>query len=132
MGGAVSSDESGVRVDPFTMGLRDGILWVDWIRGTSVSDADARAFIGRAVALSAGVRLPMLVELNGIVTVTRNAFLQSAKKLDIAAMALVGPSAVDKVIAAHFIEVHHPPYPTRYFPSHAEALVWLSSCSNAT
>ena len=125
------SDDSGIQTDPFAMDVHDGVLRIVWIRGTSVNDVDARALVERSRALSAGVRLPMLVELNGMVTLTRNALLQFAKELNLTAMALVGPSAVDKVIAAHFIEVHEPVYPTRYFPSRDEALTWLSSCSHA-
>jgi hypothetical protein len=126
------SRDSGSRADPFTVDVRDGILWIDWIRGTSVDNVDARALIERAAALSAGVRLPMLVELNGMVTLTRNAFLQFAKELNVVAMALVGESAVDRVIAAHFIEVHRPVYPTDYFSCRDEALAWLSGFSHAS
>ncbi|RJT74874.1 hypothetical protein D6T63_18315 [Arthrobacter cheniae] len=68
----------------------------------------------------------MLVEFNGMVTLTRAALLRFAKTLNIAAMAIVGPSAVDKALADFFVEVHHPPYPTRYFTATHEALRWLT------
>jgi hypothetical protein len=114
------------------MNLRDGVLWITWARNTSVGDADARAVTDRTNALSAGARLPMLVEVAGIETLTRNALIQFAKELNITAMALAGPSLVDNIIAAHFTEIYHPLYPTRYFSSCHEALTWLSRYSHVT
>ncbi len=126
------SNEPHTTVEAFTATMRDGVLWIEWIDGTSVGDADAVSLIERADAISTDVCPPMLVELNGMVTLTRNALLRFAKDLNIAAMAIVGPSAVDKAIADFFTEVHEPPYPTRYFQHRDMALAWLTGCPYAS
>lgn len=117
--------------EPFTATMRDGVLWVEWHTGTSVGDADAAALVERADAISGTVCPPMLVELNGMVTLNRNALLRFARDLNIAAMAIVGPTAVDSALAVFFAEVHDPPYPTRYFRHRTHALPWLTGCPHA-
>ncbi|PPB49413.1 hypothetical protein C4K88_06855 [Arthrobacter pityocampae] len=119
-------------VETFTATMCDGVLWVEWHAGTSVDDADAAALVARADAISENVCPPMLVELNGMVTLSRNALLRFARDLNIAAMAIVGPTAVDSTLAAFFAEVHDPPYPTRYFRHRAHALPWLTGCPHAS
>ncbi|MBT2566291.1 STAS/SEC14 domain-containing protein [Arthrobacter sp. ISL-85] len=111
--------------------MRDSVLWIHWLHGTSVTDKDAAALVEQASAVSAGVCPPMLVELNSMASITRAALLRFAKTLDIAAMAIVGPSPVDKALANHFAEVHDPPYPTRYFTANDEALRWLTEHPHA-
>ncbi|WP_434992711.1 DUF7793 family protein [Arthrobacter sp. Ld5] len=118
--------------EAFTATLRDGVLWVEWLAGTSVGDTDAGALVERADAIGGGVCPPMLVELNGMVTLSRTALLRFARELNIAAMAIVGPTAVDRALASFFAEVHDPPYPTRYFPHRTSALHWLTDCPHAT
>lgn len=113
--------------EAFTASMRNGVLWISWLDGMSVGDRDAVSLIDRAGAISGDVCPPMLVELNGMVTLTRNALQRFAKDLNIAAMAIVGPSAVDKAIADFFREVHEPPYPTRYFENQESALHWLTA-----
>lgn len=121
----MGSDEPGATAEVFTAVMRDGILWIAWVRGTSVSDADAIALVRRAEEISGGVGPPMLVELNAMVTLSRNALVRFATELNAAALALVGASAVDRVISEYFTGVHYPPYPTQYFPQRDEALQWL-------
>ncbi|WP_247828656.1 hypothetical protein [Arthrobacter antioxidans] len=124
-------DDSQAVDEAFTATMRDGVLWVEWFTGTSVGEADAIALVERADAISRGVCPPMLVELNGMVTLSRTALLRFAGELNIAAMAIVGPTAVDKALAAFFAEVHDPPYPTRYFRHRVHALPWLTGCPHA-
>ena len=124
-------DEDTQAAEAFTATMRDGVLWVEWFAGTSVREADAIALVERADAISRNVCPPMLVELNGMVTLSRTALLRFAGELNIAAMAIVGPTAVDRALAAFFAEVHDPPYPTRYFRHRANALPWLTGCPHA-
>jgi hypothetical protein len=108
------------------MELRNGILSVDWAEGMTVTEADAVALIEHAEAICRSTRPPMLVELNEMVTLSSKALNHFAKELNIAALALVGPSPVDRTIADHFTGVHNPPYPSHYFPHRNEALTWLT------
>ncbi|MBG6223965.1 hypothetical protein IWX63_000520 [Arthrobacter sp. CAN_A2] len=126
-----TSEEPHQAIEPFTATMRDGVLWIEWFAGMSVGDADASALVERADAISRDVCPPMLVELNGMVTLSRSALLRFAGDLNIAAMAIVGPTAVDNALAAFFAEVHDPPYPTRYFRDRAHALAWLTGCPHA-
>ncbi|MHA7239169.1 DUF7793 family protein [Arthrobacter sp. TMS1-12-1] len=125
------SREPRVAGEPFTATMRDGVLWVEWLDGMRVGDGDARALVERAGAISRDVCPPMLVGLNGMVTLSRDALRRFAGDLDIAAMAIVGPTAVDRTLAEFFAEVHDPPYPTRYFPQRTVALRWLTGCPHA-
>ncbi|MDQ0736179.1 DUF7793 family protein [Arthrobacter agilis] len=127
----MTSEEPPATAEAFTATMRQGVLWIEWSEGTSVGDTDAVTLIERADAISRDAYPPMLVQLNGMVTLTRNALLRFAKDLDVVAMAIVGPSAVDKAIADFFTEVHEPPYPTRYFQHQEHALAWLTSYPHA-
>jgi hypothetical protein len=123
--------QAGTQGDAFTASMRDGVLWVHWLHGTSVTDADAAALVQRAHAMSADTCPLMLVELNDMVTLSRAALQRFANTLNVGAMAIVGPSAVDKLLADHFGEVHNPPYPSRYFTTSAQAVQWLNDHPDA-
>ncbi|WP_104181462.1 STAS/SEC14 domain-containing protein [Arthrobacter sp. B0490] len=125
------SDAPGAAGEPFSAAMRDGVLWIGWQERTSVSDDAAAALVGRANALAPDVCPPMLVELNGMVCLSRGALILFARTLNIAAMAIIGPSAVDRTLAAFFTEVHHPPYPTRHFDHRSEGLAWLTDHPHA-
>jgi hypothetical protein len=112
--------------EAFTAELCDGMLWMRWSQSTTVSDAMASALVERSDQLCPDVCPPMLVELNGMVTLTRGALHFFATRLNVAALALVGPSAVDRMISDFFTQVHRPPYPTRYFTTTDEARSWLT------
>lgn len=112
--------------EAFVTELRNGVLWLQWRQNMSVSDTDAAALVQRADALCWNVCPPMLVVLNGMVTLSRNALSTFAHTLNISAMAVVGPSAVDRTLTDYFTEVHRPPYPTRYYGNTDDALAWLT------
>lgn len=120
------AEEQGAAPEAFVAELRAEVLWVQWQPNVTVGDSDAAALIARSNVLCRNVCPPMLVELNGMVSLTRSALHGFATSLNIAAMAIVGPSAVDRTLADFFAEVHNPPYPTRYFAGRAEALAWLT------
>ncbi|MBG6216425.1 hypothetical protein IWX75_000869 [Arthrobacter sp. CAN_A6] len=101
------------------------LIRVDWDRGITISDDDARQLIARLAELSPLVCGPMLVNLNGMVSLSRGSLSAFAGNLDISAMALVGHSAVDRLLAGFFIGVHRPPYPTCYFDSEEAGEEWL-------
>lgn len=67
----------------------------------------------------------MLVDLNGMVTLSRDAFALLAASLNVSALAALGNSAVERVLIEHFRAVHKPLYPVGYFESFREALDWL-------
>ena len=68
----------------------------------------------------------MLVHLNGMASLSRDAFRTFARRLNVSALALVGPSGVDRLIAKFFVDVHGPGFPSRHFEEAKEARQWLA------
>lgn len=111
----------------FVLTAEDGYVRVEWNEGVTVSEQDARELMQKLAELVPGLCEPMLVHLNSMVSVSAPALAAFASELNVAALALVGPSAVDRMIATFFNDVHKPPYPTRYFQTQGPALEWLAT-----
>lgn len=109
----------------FTLTAEDGYVRLEWNEGITVSEQDAQDLMRELEEVAPGLCEPMLVDLNSMVSVTAPALAAFASGLNVAALALVGPSAVDRTLATFFNDVHDPPYPSRYFPAHDAALEWL-------
>lgn len=109
----------------FALTPEDGYVRVEWDEDISVTEQDALDLLDRLEQECPGVCEPMLVNLNSMVTVHAPALAIFASRLNVAALALVGPTAVDRTIATFFSQVHEPAYPTRYFTEPAAALEWL-------
>lgn len=109
--------------DPaFTISEQGPVLWVTCAHDGTISNSDAAALIE---ATSRIARPLVLIELNQLTSLSREVQQRLAAELDVAALALVGPTAVDRMLAAFFMGVHRPPFPTRYFTVTEEARVWL-------
>jgi hypothetical protein len=106
--------------------LSDGVLLLQWTDTLTVTADDVAELIRAREALAPSGCPRMLIELNGMVTLSRQAFVLLAASLDISAAAFIGSSPVEKVLVAHFDAVHHPPYPVGYFENRDKALGWLS------
>lgn len=117
--------------DSFTAELRGDLVWVEWVARSNVTDDEAFSLVARADALCPDVCPPMLVVLNEMVSLSRGALKTFSHGLNIAAMALVGPSPVDRLLVRYFTEVHQPPYPTRHFTTVEEATTWLKDHPHA-
>jgi hypothetical protein len=112
--------------DAYTAGLDGGVLRVSWDDSVTVSEKDALSLTARVYGLCPSAGVPMLVELNAMVSLSRAALHMFATDLQVPAMALVGASVVDETLADFFIRVHEPPYPTRYFTTVSAARTWLT------
>jgi hypothetical protein len=124
-------DGSMVEEDAFTAELHGEVIWIEWVSKTTVSDQEAFSLADRADALCPNVCPPMLVMLNEMVSLSRGALRTFSHGLNIAAMALVGPSPVDRLLVSYFTDVHEPPYPTRLFGTVEEAHAWLTGHPHA-
>ncbi|MFJ6280418.1 MULTISPECIES: DUF7793 family protein [Arthrobacter] len=109
----------------FALTRENGYVRVEWDEDISVTEQDALDLLDRLDQECPGVCKPMLANLNSMVTVHAPALAIFASRLNVAALAIVGPTAVDRTIATFFSEVHEPAYPTRYFTEPAAALEWL-------
>ncbi|MBG6185481.1 hypothetical protein IWX65_003460 [Arthrobacter sp. CAN_A214] len=114
--------------ESFTVEMRGEVLWVQWQADESVTDADASALLERARQMIPLTCPPMLLQLNHMVSLTEGALHAFGAGLDIAALAIVGTGASDKVITAYYKMLHHPPYPTQYFETVSDAQDWLTHC----
>ena len=114
--------ESGRR---FALALENGCVRVEWNEGITVTEQDALDLVQRLEEVNPGRCDPMLAILNSMVSVEAAGQTVFAEHLNVAALALVGPTAVDRLIAAFFDGVHRPRYPTRYFSDPEAALDWL-------
>lgn len=118
----MNTTESGRR---FALTPEDGYVRVEWTEGVTVSEQDALDLVRELEEVKPGLCDPMLVNLNSMVSLDAAALVIFAGQLNVSAMAIVGPSAVDRLLATYFNDVHRPRYPTRYFPEAGAALDWL-------
>ncbi|MHA7141899.1 DUF7793 family protein [Arthrobacter sp. Sr33] len=102
-----------------------GYIQVDWDEGLTVTEHDATELITSLEKLSPSLCPPMLVHLNNMISLSRPALSAFATGLNVSALAIVGPTAVDRTISTFFMEVYEPPYPTQYFENAIAAERWL-------
>lgn len=101
-----------------------GLFHLAWAPGSHVDVNDAFASIELIRGLSGGRAVPLLVDISGVTmsAAARGAFERAEA---VSAVALVGSTVVDKVVAAAL--GRHGFCPHAYFTSHPEALEWLDA-----
>jgi len=111
---------------PFTVGLDDaGLLRLTWARDLDITQPLAEYAMAAVDELCGDDRHPMLVDMATTASVTRQARGVFAKPCAASAIALLGASPVDRVIANFVLGVSSLPCPTKYFTSEPAALRWL-------
>ncbi len=98
-------------------------LW--WAPGVKITGDLAREAVVAVEQICAGRRRPMLVDMVATGELTRAARVVFAQKSAASAIALLGKSAVDRVIANFALGVSPVPVPTRFFTSESVATAWL-------
>lgn len=109
------------------VGLFEGVVHVRWTRGTFVVEDDALAIMAKASALCSDRPRPMLVDMNrmeGVEHKARNVF---ARAWPLTRIAVLGASAVDRVIVDFYRARHSPARPTKFFITTVEAMAWLGA-----
>lgn len=104
-----------------------GILRLEWARGVVIDAPNAQQAMDRVNALCGGRPTPLLIDMATTESVSRAARAVFAKRCDASAIALLGASAVDRVLANFFLGVNSAPVPTRFFTNSDEAVKWLTS-----
>ena len=102
-------------------------LW--WAPGVMITGDLAREAVAALDRVCAGQRRPMLVDMTATGQLTRAARVVFAQESAASAIALLGKSAVDRVIANFALGVSPVPVPTRFFTSESVALTWLRDVS---
>ncbi len=119
------SDIESLELDPH------GILRLVWVRGVSIDGSGAQLAMDRVNEVCEGRQLPLLIDMATTNSVSRPARAVFSKRCDASAIALLGSSPVDRVIANFFLGVHAAPVPTKFFTSQDEAVNWLMSQADA-
>jgi hypothetical protein len=105
----------------------NGILRLQWARGVVIDAPNAQRAMDRVNEMCAGRPTPLLIDMATTESVSRAARAVFAKRCDASAIALLGSSAVDRVLANFFLGVNSAPVPTRFFTNSDEAVRWLAS-----
>jgi hypothetical protein len=104
-----------------------GILRLEWARGVVIDAPNAQLAMDRVNKLCGGRPTPLLIDMATTQSVSRAARAVFAKRCDARAIALLGSSAVDRVLANFFLGVNSAPVPTRFFTNGDEAVRWLTA-----
>lgn len=108
-----------VRVDPM------GIVWLTWAEGLQITEQLARDAMALVDETNADRERPLLVDMTGTATLTRDARIAFTRRCSASRIALLGRSPVDRVIANFAMGTSSVPVPTRFFTSEPAAVAWL-------
>lgn len=116
-----ATDEFGLLMEP------TGIVRLRWIPGLRITGSLAAAAMAAVDQLNDGCSRPLLVEMHGTETPTREARRRFSERCSATRIALLGASAVDRVRASLAPEPGRVgyPVPTRFFTSETTAVEWL-------
>jgi hypothetical protein len=102
-----------------------GLVQLTWTPGVRVTGDDAAEAMRRVDELNGTLRRPMVVDMAGTTALTRDARTAFSRRCSASKIALLGQSAVDRVIANFALGVSKVPVPTRFFTSRVAAEQWL-------
>lgn len=105
--------------------LGPGLLRVNLQRHSNVTEADGELARAWVLAQANGNPVRVLLDVTGVGSVSREAVTFYSEATHVAAFALLGSTAVDKVIAHGLRGLAWPGCPVRYFVDEGEALAWL-------
>lgn len=94
-------------------------------QGKHISAEIARALEQQASAETGDVLRPVLLVITGVGSISREARSVFSRSRSASAIAVVGASAVDRVLANFLLGGEPPPCPTRYFGDEGAAVGWL-------
>lgn len=101
-----------------------GIITSVWQPGSFVDVDDAKDAMRAVAQISGGIPMPMLSEMTDV-EISAAARYEFAQTTGVLAIAVLGSSTVDRVIAAAMSR--HTRYPHEFFTSRDEAMAWLHS-----
>jgi len=113
-----------------TVELRDGALYLRWVRGAVIEERDALAAMKAVSRLCQGRGHPVLVDMAMTAWLSCKARKVFARPCPVTRIALLGSSPVDRVIVNFFLGRCAPPCPARFFTSRDEAKDWLTGSAS--
>lgn len=120
--GAVPGPGSGITHLSFDP---DGVLHLVLEDRIQLDGVRAQGAVDLVNEWSGGRRIPVLVDMTGMVSVDRDVRRVLTQRSAAAAVALVGASSVERVLANFVISVTAVPCPIQYFRSETQARAWL-------
>lgn len=111
----------------FRLGVDDrGVVRLVWVAGVQITGEAAQEGVRAVNELNVAGARPLFVDMTGTSVVTREARQVFSKPMpSVSRLALVGRSAVDRILANFALGVSGTPMPTRFFTSESAALQWL-------
>lgn len=106
-----------------SLSVSAGIIESVWRPGSFVDVDDAKDAMLAVERISEGIPMPMLSEMTDV-EISAAARYEFAKTTGVLAIAVLGSSAVDRVIAAGMSR--HTQYPHAFFTSRSAAITWLT------
>jgi hypothetical protein len=123
---AASPEDTATGAGQITVDLaEDGIVEVTLPPNTAVRSPEAQAAAAVVRMVADGRRLPVLLKVTGVLSITDKARVTYTNAAEISACALLGESPVDRVIAHFLLRAKPGSIPGRFFTSEAEARDWL-------
>jgi hypothetical protein len=112
--------------DPvFTSEVDAGVVLMRWMPGAHITGPVAAEAMDTVDQLNGAHKRPLLVDMTGTAKLTGDARATFQRDCQVSRMAIVGTSAVDKVIANFGLRVSVIDMPSRFFTSVSAALSWL-------
>jgi hypothetical protein len=109
----------------FALEVDAGVVLLRWQPGVDITAPLAAEAMAAVDRLNGDHKRPLLVDMTGTAKLTRDARGTFQRDCQVSRMAIVGTSAVDKVIANFGLRVTVIDIPSRFFTSISAALVWL-------
>lgn len=94
--------------------------------GEHITGDIAEAFADQARTAAAGLPCPVLLVITGVASLSREARAVLSRSRSASAIAVLGGSAVDRVLANFLLGGEPPPCPIRYFGDEESAVGWLN------
>ena len=116
-----------IRVILLTYPLLDDVVAITLVPGTQITHVDTLKIRGQLIDVFNGQASGLMLQLAGVATIDREAMTLYAKAVAVSALAVVGSSPVDRVVAHRLVGMTSPRCPHRYFTCRDEALEWLRS-----
>jgi hypothetical protein len=109
----------------FSLHVDENVVVVRWMPGVEITGPLASAAMATVDKLNGDHKRPLLVDMTGTANVTRDARGAFSRECQVSRMALVGRSAVDRMIVNFALKVSRIAIPSRFFTSLPVAMAWL-------
>lgn len=105
--------------------LESGLVSIALPEAARITAAHVTTVREQLIAAFAGEPCGLLVRLNGVAFIDRDAMTDYVRAVTVTALALMGRTPVDLVVANRILGIRSPGCPSRYFTDATEALQWL-------